>query len=711
MSSLLRAAAGAACAWAAWSVTAAPVPFTVRDSVETPRFMQDQARQLVRMSPDRRRYLAVLYRGDVERNGNWWAFVSGTTDSLEQAAAGKVVAHLFTTEFRIDAFLFNRFVWLGDNHRVAFLWSDGTRPTQVAVMDLRTGELRTVTDHPRDVTEFDISPDGGTVAFVAAVRPADYAPRFGDRAIPEFSRLLESGFTIGSQTGISQILHGYPDRRAEGYYVREAYVQRGGRVRKLEFDGYTMATAFFPRLSPDATRAAFLVPVRSVDQRWTESQDVLVRRHSRALRERPEEPSPLQRLLIADAEATHDVAVDEVVCFGASVRWSSDGRRLVLDNGSRNPACRALEFDAASGRRLEGLEVAAPAAQTTTGRVRVEVREGPMTPPALVAVDLATGAQKTILETLPRATERFRLGHVENITWQDSGKVAHRGRLYYPADYVAGRRYPLVILTIAPTMLRDDQFSLRGAESISSVVSIAQPLANRGMAVLVTSAFPEDRSTVTGARSTPREKALALTGYESAVDHLEHIGLVDARRVGLSGFSRTGSYVQYAIANATRPFAAAISADNVTHSYLEYLLGYHRFGMEESERVNGGVPIGAGLDAWRENAPAFRTDRIRTPLRMEVDDGGLMNVLTMWEIFQLLRVQGKPVELYVIPDVYRGSHGLVLPKQQLASLEGAVDWFDFWLNGREESHPRKAAQYERWRTLRRPTTEAARTGP
>jgi hypothetical protein len=29
-----------------------------------------------------------------------------------------------------------------------------------------------------------------------------------------------------------------------------------------------------------------------------------------------------------------------------------------------------------------------------------------------------------------------------------------------------------------------------------------------------------------------------------------------------------------------------------------------------------------------------------------------------------------------------------------------VDWFDFWLNGHEETQPAKANQYTRWRALR-----------
>jgi dipeptidyl aminopeptidase/acylaminoacyl peptidase len=200
--------------------------------------------------------------------------------------------------------------------------------------------------------------------------------------------------------------------------------------------------------------------------------------------------------------------------------------------------------------------------------------------------------------------------------------------------------------------------------------------------------------------ATPREGQVVLAGYESAIEHLASAGLVSRRQVGIVGYSRTGYYVQYAITHSSFPFAAAISADNVTQSYLEYVIQEGAFGRSENERVNGAAPYGEGLKFWLANAPGFNADKVATPLRMELNDGGLVNLLGQWELFSHLRNLGKPAELYVIPDIDHGSHGLLLPKQQLASLEGAVDWMDFWLNSNEEPGMHKAEQYRRWARLR-----------
>jgi hypothetical protein len=48
-----------------------------------------------------------------------------------------------------------------------------------------------------------------------------------------------------------------------------------------------------------------------------------------------------------------------------------------------------------------------------------------------------------------------------------------------------------------------------------------------------------------------------------------------------------------------------------------------------------------------------------------------------------------------------GAHVLTKPLELLASQEMTVDWYDFWLNRHEDPNPAKAAQYTRWRELRR----------
>ena len=65
------------------------------------------------------------------------------------------------------------------------------------------------------------------------------------------------------------------------------------------------------------------------------------------------------------------------------------------------------------------------------------------------------------------------------------------------------------------------------------------------------------------------------------------------------------------------------------------------------------------------------------------------------EVITGLSRLNKPVELLYIPG---GVHVLEKPWDRIASQQGDVDWFCFWLNGEEDPDPAKAEQYARWPT-------------
>jgi len=82
-------------------------------------------------------------------------------------------------------------------------------------------------------------------------------------------------------------------------------------------------------------------------------------------------------------------------------------------------------------------------------------------------------------------------------------------------------------------------------------------------------------------------------------------------------------------------------------------------------------------------------------VRIEGHDNS--SILNIWSQYAGLRELNKPVDLIQLP---KASHLLVHPQEDLQSVEGNIDWFDFWLNGHEDPNPAKADQYQRWRVLR-----------
>lgn len=140
------------------------------------------------------------------------------------------------------------------------------------------------------------------------------------------------------------------------------------------------------------------------------------------------------------------------------------------------------------------------------------------------------------------------------------------------------------------------------------------------------------------------------------------------------------------------------SSDNIDGSYFQ--AGLQSWEPAYASDLHRDQPFGAGLKTWLENAPAFNVERIRTPLQIQVTDtaGGLVPVITTgWELFTRLRFLRKPVELYVLPNIMRGSHVPQNPAQLQALQQRTLDWWCFWLKSEERPD---ADQYQAWRLLR-----------
>ena len=330
----------------------------------------------------------------------------------------------------------------------------------------------------------------------------------------------------------------------------------------------------------------------------------------------------------------------------------------------------------------EGASETYSSAQSTN--FRLTVREGLNQRPTLWAEDVPTGTSKKLWDPNPQL-QSVKLGETSVYHWTDQTGYERTGGLIKPVGYEPGRRYPLVIQTHG---FDKGAFMTDGPYPTAMA---ARSLASVGIMVLQ---IPIDANHL----DDYEEAAENVRGYEAAIDQLVSQGMVDPKRVGIIGFSRTCWYVESALINKPTRFAAATIADGVDFSYMQYIL----YGTEdpisrnESEVINGGAPFGHGLTRWTQRALSFHLENVQTPLRIEAIQSS--SILTEWEIYSSLQMQGKPVDLIYIPD---DDHILQKPLDRLASQQGNVDWFRFWLKGEEDSDSSKALQYERWRALRK----------
>src|SRR5205807_6516603 len=183
----------------------------------------------------------------------------------------------------------------------------------------------------------------------------------------------------------------------------------------------------------------------------------------------------------------------------------------------------------------------------------IALRQGPNTPPSLWATDRASGAGKQIWDPNPQLAN-VAIGRESILRWKDSIGYEWVSGLILPPNYVASKRYPLVIQTHG--FDNPDTFLTDGA---GTTAFAARPLASAGFVVLQ---MPEG-----GAHfGTIKEPADQLRGYQSAVALLDKKGLIDPYRVGIIGWSRTCWHVESALIADPRLFAAASINDGIDDS-------------------------------------------------------------------------------------------------------------------------------------------------
>jgi len=314
------------------------------------------------------------------------------------------------------------------------------------------------------------------------------------------------------------------------------------------------------------------------------------------------------------------------------------------------------------------------------------LHEAPTMPRRLVSIDINSGKFSTVFDPNPGFAQ-FKLGKVERLEWHDAFGNPTFGHLVLPLDYRRGKRYPMVIV-----QYRSRGFLNGGVGDEFPIF----PMAAKGFVVLSFDCptdwdqqarldFAKDiKKGITETLKDGYEKKMDLSALEIIIDRLDKRGLIDPRRVGITGLSHGADNVQYALAHS-QYFAVAATGGAWTPSMYFYLSPNDRYRRNFVKTI------------WKasEGSDLFENvDKVTAPWLIQASDAELLAVLP---IHIALKEAGKPVETYVFPDEY---HIKWQPQHKIAVGERAIDWFRFWLQNYEDTDPAKAGQYKRWREMR-----------
>lgn len=724
------------------------------DTQYSPELQLEARDEYAVVSGDRHRYAVLLVHADVQSDCNVAEIFAGTLPSRFASVAAPIRVARFTSASKsrgrgtFGAADLTRpyggtwLKWTPDNHTLIFRWSDERDVLQAFAIDTATNEVRQLTHSATDVKDAAVGPTGAIV-YTASVAPS----------VDSSSEMERKGFAV-ENVSAARLLWGYFDESHQ-QDAHERFLLRpsDSTPRRVVPNGRgpdLMAPTTEPVFSPKGDFVVLDGTPAQVPREWLEykpSVDYV----TTAIRDALSNPSEtlaheLKQMFLVDVRSGRAQPLLQALGGIPAPRaiWSPTARSVLLvstflppelhdPDGESGSAVVEVDINKGDWAKLpltadplggvvrsvrwiddREIEIATPDGQLYFRKrwnrwrlarrsaeapdvlpVGVQVRQSMNDWPALYAIDRRTLNTKLLLDPNAALRPRVDLGKVEIVRWKDPENRAWSGRLYYPVGYVSGRRYPLVLQTHGHEPA--EVFSLYGSMGFLGLgpgpsVFPGQLLAVRGIAVL----HVQDKD-VPGVTDSPAEGPMYASAFESAVAFLEAQGLIDSARVGLVGFSRSGYYVEYALTHSGLPYASALESDNLDGGYLQAMMNFGAWSNSDSA-LHGAAPFGAGLQQWLTTAPPFLADRIHTPLRMQ-RESSLVGVLGSWETYSRLRILHRPVELYVVPDVEHGGHGVQNPGQLLSSLQGTVDWFDFWLYGREDPDAYKAGQYRRWEKL------------
>ena len=319
----------------------------------------------------------------------------------------------------------------------------------------------------------------------------------------------------------------------------------------------------------------------------------------------------------------------------------------------------------------------------------------------LIVRDISVSSAGTIAFTADapmHPTEAFRLsdGKAERLTvsnpWLASRRLGRQtavkfkardgldieGLLVYPTRYRKGRRYPLLIFVHGgPEAHRSNGWLTR----YSTPIHVA---ASRGYASFV----PNYRgSTGRGVEFSKRgQHAYTSPEFDDIVDgkdHLVKIGLVDRKRVGITGGSYGGYATAWSATALSEHYAAGVMFVGISDQIS-------KFGTTDIPQEMHAVHARAWpWDDWQwmlERSPIYHVQKSKTPLLiMHGDSDPRVHPAQSLEMYRFLKVAGKaPVRLVWYPGEGHGN------KRAASRYDYSVRfmrWMDHYLKGRGGNPP------------------------
>lgn len=555
--------------------------------------------------------------------------------------------------------------WSPDGAVLAFLSNRGDRELsqmQVYLLPMAAGgEAAALTSAPGGVESFDWSPDGSEIAFLARdpkpgrEDPKDDVILYEELPLPHRLRVINVATrAVRDVTPANLQVWEYawsPDgshfslvvsRQPYEWSWYESWLARmpaaGGEPTPVHRPGRQLA---LPVWSRDGREIAFLAGT------WSDRGSVF---------------GDVWTVPAAGGEAQN-----RTPGYEGSICWAErlpDGDLLVCGYSGFDAVIAALRPGEPLRPLWQGPVALAPRSQarislSAGGGTVAAVREDTLHPPDVWTATVSPGGLRwqQVTDLNPQVQERA-LGRTEIMRWQGPGGLDIEGILVTPAGLEAGRRCPLVVFVHGgPTWSYQHRFS-QGYSHLLAGMGCAVLLPNPRGSSARGAAFAEANLGDMGGADLED----IMAGVDACID----LGVTDAQRLGIAGWSYGGFMAAWAVTQTDR-FKAAVAGAAVTN----WLSFHGTTEIQTWDALYQQLDPGDPRYVW--NSPVHHAHKVRTPtLVLHGERDTAVPAGQGYEFWRALRERGVESVLAIYP---RAGHGPSERAHVRDMAQRMVGWF------------------------------------
>lgn len=540
--------------------------------------------------------------------------------------------------------------WSPDGLKLSFLAKEPeTKKTQIFVMPMNGGDPVCITNSKTDVIEYSWSPDGGKIAFVAQ----DTIPN------PKEIKHHEDAFQV-----------------TDNNYLARAELQpwhiwivssNGGIERQLTKGKFSLCTdqETISQLAwnPDCKSITFQqFPsvwegnawhsiIAQVDSNGGEVSPVIKDEGSGSpyyspignilafIRPRNGDQNNGNAVYLDEKGKISDITNVLARNFN-SFTWMPDGKSILLagELGTQSFIWQMHLNGNAGKLDLGNIGVESRSISVSKNGITTFIGVTPDHPAELYILP-TINAKPIRLSDYNKFIDSLNIAKTENISWKGPDNFDEDGVLTYPLNYVAGNKYPLVLV-------------IHGGPEGASTVNFSplpQLLSAKGFFVFQ----PNYRGSI-NLGDTYQHAIFRNTGEGpgkdiiAGLEKVEELGTIDTNKIGISGWSYGGYMSSWLNGYYPYKWKAAVEGAALNDWVMDYTIAYYQ---SQDLYFFGGSPwVAKYWKIWRDQSPIELAAKVKAPTLI-LGDAGDNNVpiVNSYEMYHALRDNGVHTDFYVYP--------------------------------------------------------------